>query len=76
MAKDNFNHQKWQRENTTQNIKEEYVELMPDVANALGAIHKSWSKWRSGPMTEPSDIRPAQKELKGWIDRWFKQNIK
>jgi len=24
----------------------------------------------------PSDIRPAQKELKGWIDRWFKQNIK
>jgi len=59
-------------------VNEEYVEVMdmPKIANALGEIQIQWEKWKNGPLTEPSDIRPAQKELKGWIDRWFKQNIK
>ena len=35
-----------------------------------------WDRWKNGPMTEPSDIKPAAKELKGWITRWMKQNIK
>jgi ribosomal protein L7/L12 len=59
-------------------INEEYVESMDsvEIANALGKIEELWKDWRKGPMTEPSDIKPAQKELKGWIDRWFKQTIK
>ena len=35
-----------------------------------------WDRWKNGPATEPSDIKPAAKELKGWITRWMKQNIK
>ena len=59
-------------------VNEEYVESMDsvEIANALGKIEELWKDWRKGPMTEPSDIKPAQKELKGWIDRWFKQTIK
>ena len=59
-------------------VNEEYVEIMnmPEVANALGVIHTEWSNWKNGPLTKREDIKPAQKELKGWIDRWFKQNIK
>ena len=59
-------------------VNEEYVESMDsiEIANALGKIQQLWSEWKSGPMTEPSDIKPAQKELKGWIDNWFKKEIK
>jgi len=59
-------------------VNEEYVESMDsvEIGNALGKIEELWKDWRKGPMTEPSDIKPAQKELKGWIDRWFKQTIK
>jgi len=59
-----------------ESVNEEYVELMPEVANALGTIHTAWSEWKNGPLTQKHDIKPAQKELKGWIDRWFKANIK
>jgi len=59
-----------------ESVNEEYVELMPEVANALGKIHTAWSEWKNGPLTQRADIKPAQKELKGWIDRWFKANIK
>ncbi len=59
-------------------INEEYIESMDsiEIANALGKIKTLWDTWKGGPMTEPSDIKPAQRELKGWMDRWFKQNIK
>ena len=57
-------------------LNEEYIELMPEIANALGTIQMDWDRWKNGPMTEPSDIKPAAKELKGWITRWMKQNIK
>ena len=57
-------------------INEDYIELMPEIANALGTIQMDWDRWKNGPMTEPSDIKPAAKELKGWITRWLKQNIK
>jgi hypothetical protein len=55
-----------------------YIEVMDltRVANALGEVQRVWTEWKSGPATEPSDIKPAQKDLKGWIDRWFKDNIK
>jgi hypothetical protein len=59
-------------------VNEEYIESMDsaEIGNALGKIETLWKDWRKGPLTEPSDIKPAQKELKGWIDRWFKQTIK
>jgi len=57
-------------------INEDYIELMPEIANALGTIQMDWDRWKNGPATEPSDIKPAAKELKGWITRWMKQNIK
>jgi hypothetical protein len=49
---------------------------LPELANAMGKVADLWKQWKNGPMTEPSDIKPAQKELKSWIDRWFKDNIK
>jgi hypothetical protein len=57
---------------------EGYIEVMDTIriANALAEVQKVWQEWKSGPMTEPKDIKPAQKDLKGWIDRWFKDNIK
>lgn len=59
-------------------LNEEYIESMDsiEIANALGKIKTLWDAWKDGPMTEPSDIKPAQRELKSWMDRWFKQNIK
>ncbi len=57
-------------------LNEEDIELMPELANALGTIQMNWDRWKNGPMTEPSDIKPAAKELKGWITRWMKQNLK
>ena len=59
-------------------VNEEYVESMDsvEIGNALGKIETLWKAWKDGPMTEPNMIKPAQKELKGLLDRWFKQNIK
>ena len=57
-------------------INEEYIELMPEIANALGTIQMDWDRWKNGPATEHSDIKQAAKELKGWITSWMKQNIK
>lgn len=59
-------------------ITEDYIEVMnlPELSNALGKIAEIWKQWKNGPMTEPGDIKPAQKELKSWMDRWFKDNIK
>jgi hypothetical protein len=63
---------------TTVEISEEYVEVMdmPRIANALGEIKQCWDQWKTGPMTEPYDIKPAQKELKSWITNWLKKEIK
>lgn len=65
-------------EKTEESVNEEYIEVMDSIrmANALGELQQIWQQWKNGPMTEPRDIKPAQKELKGWIDRWFKDNIK
>jgi len=59
-------------------INEEYIEVMnmPVINNSLGAIKKEWDKWKRGPLTKPSDIKPAQKELKDWLDTWFKTYIR
>ena len=59
-------------------INEEYVESMNSIelANLLGQMKNLWDEWKNGPLTEPSDIKPAQKELIGWITRWMKKEIK
>jgi cytidyltransferase-like protein len=66
------------KDDKNESVNEDYIEVMDPIrmANALGELQQIWQQWKTGPMTEPSDIKPAQKELKGWIDRWFKDNIK
>tara|TARA_R100001591_G_scaffold117753_2_gene138024 strand:- start:2978 stop:3298 length:321 start_codon:yes stop_codon:yes gene_type:complete len=58
------------------NINEEYIELMPDINKALSLIKEDWLNWKKGPLTEPSDIKPAQKELMNYVISWMKKNIK
>ena len=57
-------------------LKEEYIEIMRDLDEGLTLIKDGWLEWKKGPMTEPSDIRPAQKELINYINSWLKKNIR
>jgi len=59
-------------------LKEEYIESMDSIAidKHLSAIEMQWLDWKRGPMTEKSDIKPAQKELLDYITRFFKKAIK
>jgi hypothetical protein len=61
-------------------ISEGYVKQMDAadrIAEGLASIKKAWTVWKNGsiPGTR-SDIKPAQKELKKYLDDWFKANIK
>jgi hypothetical protein len=62
----------------TKKVNEEYIESMDSMAldKHLSAIEMQWLDWKRGPLTEPSDIKPAQKELKGFIEDWFKKTIR
>ena len=55
-----------------------YIESMnlPVMDKHLDGIKELWLDWKNGPMTEKSDIKPAQKELMSFIARWMKKNIK
>ena len=55
-----------------------YLEVMNmiQIANGLAEIEKAWNEWKSGPATEPKDIKPAQKDLKNFIDDFLKKAIK
>ena len=55
------------------NITEDAEPLNDD---GLALIKDSWLEWKNGPMTEKSDIKPAQKELMKYIADWMKKNIK
>jgi len=57
-------------------INEEYIELMPNIEAALEQIIEDWIQWKSGPMTEPGDIKPARKELLNFCTAYLKKNIK
>ena len=57
-------------------LKEEYIEIMRDLNKGLALVKDSWLDWKRGPMTEPSDIKPAQKELMSYMVQWMKKNIK
>ena len=57
-------------------LNEEYIELMPNIEEALEQIIEDWIQWKSGPMTEPGDIKPARKELLNFCTAYLKKNIK
>ena len=57
-------------------LNEEYIELMPNIESALEQIIEDWIQWKSGPMTEPGDIKPARKELLNFCTAYLKKNIK
>ena len=48
----------------------------PRLDEYLDGIKELWLDWKKGPMTEPRDVRPAQKELSDFITKWVKQNIR
>ena len=51
----------------TEPLNEEYIEVMRDLDDGLALIKDSWLEWKNGPMTEKSDIKPAQKELLKYV---------
>ena len=57
-------------------LKEEYIEVMDGLTQGLSLIKDAWDDWKSGPMTERDDIKPAQKELMKYVTDWMKKNIK
>jgi len=57
-------------------VNEDYIELMPELDTALQLIKADWERWKNGPMTEPSDVKPAKKELLDYISSELKKNIK
>ena len=57
-------------------VNEEYIELMPELEEALGRMAQDWEQWKNGPLTEPKDIKPAAKELTSYVMNWLKKNIK
>ena len=61
--------------NESTELNEEYIELMR-IDDPLDGIKDAWMEWKNGPATEQGDIRPAQKELIGYINSWLKKNIK
>ena len=67
---------KWNPVTEKAPVNEEYIEIMRDLDEGLMLIKDGWLEWKNGPMTEPEDIKPAQKELMNYIIKWMKKNIK
>jgi hypothetical protein len=59
-----------------ESLKEEYIEIMDGLTQGLSLIKDAWTDWKTGPMTERDDIKPAQKELMKYVTDWMKKNIK
>ena len=59
-------------------INEEYIEVMdmPNLNKHMLEIVKLWKNWKRGPATERQHIKPAAKELKGYLRSWFQDYIK
>lgn len=60
-------------------VTEEYVETLDgdgDILKGLLTIQGTWEEWKDGPLTKPSDIKPAAKELKYYILSWLNKNLK
>lgn len=80
--KGKFDSKKWLRLNPDgpkikeEVLTEEYIEIMDGLDDGLQLIVDAWKEWKDGPMTEPGDIKPAQKELLSYVERYLKKNIK
>jgi len=64
---------------TAESMNEAYVETIDgdgNVNSGLELIEEAWLAWGRGPLTEPSDIKPAKKELIAYVNNWLKKNIK
>jgi hypothetical protein len=59
-------------------INEEYVETIMDekADDALFAIEDAWQRWKNGPATEYSDLKPAKKELIEYITTYLRKYLK
>ena len=63
----------------SESVNEEYIETIDgdgDVDAGLALIEEAWLTWGRGPMTEPSDIKPAKKELIAYCVKWLNKKIK
>ena len=62
----------------SESVNEEYIEVMdiPSMLKHMSAIEMQWLDWKRGPETKKGDIKPAAKELKGYLRSWFQNNIK
>ena len=47
-----------------------------ELEEGLEKIAEEWGRWKSGPMTERSDIAPARKEVLNFCVAWLKKYIK
>ena len=63
-------------EEVKESLNEEYIEIMPGMEEGLEMIVEGWVKWKTGPMTEPKDIKPARKELLNFCMAYLKKNVK
>ena len=63
---------------TKKKINEEYIELIADYGaeEGLEQIVQAWVEWKTGPMTEKDDIKPARKELLNYCMAFLKKHIK
>ena len=50
--------------------------LLSAMEEGLDEIVEGWAEWKSGPMTEPSDVKPARKELLNYCMAFLKKHIK
>lgn len=70
---------KWNPLTEAEPVNEEYIETIDgdgDVKAGLELIEEAWLTWGRGPMTEPSDITPAKKELIAYCVKWLNKKIK
>jgi hypothetical protein len=70
---------KWNPLTEAEPLNEEYIELIDgdgDIGAGLSLVSDAWLKWRKGPLTEPSDIKPAKKEAIAYCVKWLNKELK
>jgi len=70
---------KWNPLKESEPMNEAYIETIDgdgDVGAGLELIEEAWLTWGRGPMTEPSDIKPAKKELINYVVKWLNKSLK
>ena len=70
---------KWNPLTESEPMNEEYIETIDgdgDIGAGLELIEEAWLTWGRGPMTEPSDIKPAKKELINYVVKHLNKVLK